>query len=592
MATDFATHPSDEATLARAQLDAILRSSADAITMMTIDGIVLSWNLGAEAMFGYSEAEIVGRQINDFTFDSSQQRDVTPFDHARHGDGPRHYETIRQHRDGTRIHVQMTVCTILGEAENLVALSVTYRSLIAEKRAINSLNSANSVLRHLIETSPFGVYAIDADFRLAMVGVGARKVFENIDPLIDRDMVEILTLLWPEEFAQEVISRFRHTLETGEAYRSESTVEQRADIDEVEAYDWKIERISMPDGRFGLVCHFYDFTDRLKLEAEAQEREMRLTLAIDGAKLGTWSQEKDSDEIVWNEHAQRILGYTGDLGNVLFHKWRDRVHPDDKERIGALFQQCLADGVTYHTEHRIITPQGQTKWIEIYGKHSEDGDLAQFAGVFADITDRKMAEEQIKYLMGEANHRSKNLLAVVQAVAQQTAKTDGEKSFVDRLGSRIRGLAASQDILLAGQQEGIELNALIRAQLAGFSDVFDRRISLSGPKLQLLPAAAQSLGMAIHELATNASKYGALSNRTGTVEICWSLNDTDEGIFKISWTENGGPDVVAPETTGFGQNVIVNMIKAALRGTVELDYAVSGLRWSLHSPISRTLDNK
>ena len=137
------------------------------------------------------------------------------------------------------------------------------------------LEAAHATFRHLVENSPFGVYAVDADFRLVQVSAGAQKVFSTVRPLLGRDFAEVLRILWPEPFASEAIALFRHTLATGEPYRAPSLVERRSDIGEVESYDWKIERVVLPDGRPGVVCHFYDLSERQRFEAELQERDRR-----------------------------------------------------------------------------------------------------------------------------------------------------------------------------------------------------------------------------------------------------------------------------------------------------------------------------
>jgi PAS domain S-box-containing protein len=150
-------------------------------------------------------------------------------------------------------------------------VAVSFRDITERKLAEERLRASNDTFRRLVEDSPFGVYVVDADFRLAMVSAGAEKVFVNVRPLIGRAFDEVMRVIWPEPAASEFIGRFRHTLASGEAYRSPSTVEQRADIGETEAYDWKIERIVTPDGRLGVVCHFYDWSERKQAEATLQK---------------------------------------------------------------------------------------------------------------------------------------------------------------------------------------------------------------------------------------------------------------------------------------------------------------------------------
>ena len=142
------------------------------------------------------------------------------------------------------------------------------------------VQNAHAMLVQLVENSPFGVYIVDAEFRLMHVSEGAHKVFENIRPLLGRDFSEILRILWPEPFASETIRLFRHTLDTGESYRAPATVERREDIGEVESYDWKIDRLTLPDGNYGVVCHFYDLSDRQRYDEVLRKSEQRFMAAF------------------------------------------------------------------------------------------------------------------------------------------------------------------------------------------------------------------------------------------------------------------------------------------------------------------------
>jgi two-component sensor histidine kinase len=193
--------------------------------------------------------------------------------------------------------------------------------------------------------------------------------------------------------------------------------------------------------------------------------------------------------------------------------------------------------------------------------------------------------EHIRQLLKEMDHRSKNILNVVQAIARQTAiASPGE--FVPRFSGRIQTLAASHDLLVKSRWQGVDIFDLIRVQLGHFSDLLDKRIKLDGPPLRLSVAAAQTLGMILHELATNAAKYGALSNDTGCVEIRRDVN----GKFTLSWTERGGPNVVSPTRSGFGSTVVKAMAESSLDGDVDLDFASAGLRWRVVCPASKVLE--
>jgi two-component sensor histidine kinase/CheY-like chemotaxis protein len=193
--------------------------------------------------------------------------------------------------------------------------------------------------------------------------------------------------------------------------------------------------------------------------------------------------------------------------------------------------------------------------------------------------------EHIGQLLKEMDHRSKNIMNVVQAIARQTAiASPGE--FVPRFSERIQTLATSHDLLVKSHWQGVDLSDLIRGQLGHFSGLLDRRIKPGGPALQLSVAAAQILGMVLHELATNAVKYGALSNDTGHVEISWGVNEE----FALDWSERGGPNVAPPGRRGFGSTVIQAMAESSLDGRVDLDFAPAGLRWRVVCPASKVLE--
>jgi PAS domain S-box-containing protein len=214
-----------------------------------------------------------------------------------------------------------------------------------------------------------------------------------------------------------------------------------------------------------------------------------------------------------------------------------------------------------------------------------------FTGIIRDVTHRKRREEKINVLLREVNHRSKNMLGLVQAIASQTAAKEPVE-FVREFSERIRALAASQDLLVKSQWHGISIEELVKSQLAHFRDLLGGRIELKGPPLRITAPAAQSIGMAVHELATNAGKYGALSNGTGRISIGWGLNDCRSGplCFSLRWTESGGPLVSAPTRRGFGTIVVETMPRMELDADAVLHYAPEGLRWQLDCPAETVLE--
>jgi PAS domain S-box-containing protein len=212
--------------------------------------------------------------------------------------------------------------------------------------------------------------------------------------------------------------------------------------------------------------------------------------------------------------------------------------------------------------------------------------------VVRDITERKRVEAWVQWLVREVSHRAKNILSVVQAMAQQTRAGMGQE-FVSEFEERIRGLNASYDLLVNNKWQNVPLAELVLVQLGHLGSPVDR-IAVHGPELWITSAAAQTIGMALHELATNAGKYGALSTDAGHVDIAWRLERTDVGgdRFTMEWSERGGPTVMAPVRHGFGWTVLCQITKMLLGADVTLEYAPAGVVWRLECPADRLLESE
>ncbi len=342
-------------------------------------------------------------------------------------------------------------------------------------------------------------------------------------------------------------------------------------------------------GAFGVI---QDITDRKMIEQDLRSSEERLRLALDAAGMAVWDFDIRTGQDVWNDQCYRMLGYEPGEIAPCAESWMRHVHPEERTKISESFNVSLAQGTEISNEHRIIDRNGVQKWVAVRGRFACDGfgRSIRSYGVITDITDRKQAEERDRLLTLEVNHRAKNLLAVVQAVAFQTARQHEGPRFVDFFNKRIESLAASHDLLVNSRWQGVAVANLVRAQLAHFDGLIGFRIFFSGPDAGLSPEAAQAIGLALHELVTNASKYGALSTAEGVVEISWNVDDQLDGRrFKMSWYESGGPPIQAPERRGFGHSVLVNMAEYALAGRVSLTYPPEGLQWHLDAPAAVVL---
>jgi PAS domain S-box-containing protein len=271
----------------------------------------------------------------------------------------------------------------------------------------------------------------------------------------------------------------------------------------------------------------------------------RLQLALNAALLGWWQYDPLRRVILVDTRLKEIFDFTAD--ETPLEEFVQRVHPDDLERVLADREAALnpTDPKPYAHEYRIRRRDDEVRWVDSHGLAYFEGAgrerrAVSFIGTVADITRRKEREERERLLMREVSHRAKNMLSVVDAIAHQTAARNPE-DFIERFSERIQALAASQDLLIRSEWRGAEVEDLVCAQLAPFADLIGSRITVRGSKGRLKAAGAQAVGLALHELATNAGKYGALSMDTGRVDICWAI---DGDTFTMSWVERDGPPVL------------------------------------------------
>jgi PAS domain S-box-containing protein len=341
-----------------------------------------------------------------------------------------------------------------------------------------------------------------------------------------------------------------------------------------------------------------DLNARKQAEQDLQASKDRMQFALNAALLGWWQYDPIRRVVSGDSRFQEIFDLTADeipIDHVL-----KRVHPDDADRVKANLDAALdpIDPRRSANEFRLRRGSGELCWVEVHGLAYFEGAgrerrAVSMVGTIADITKRKQREEERKereekvhLLMREVNHRAKNMLSVVHAIARQTA-TKNPEDFIERFSERIQALSANQDLLVRNEWNGVDVEDLVCAQLAHFADLIGSRIVVHGPKLRLKAASAQAIGLALHELATNAGKYGALSADTGRVDVCWG---TDNDMLAVSWMEREGPPVSPPKQRGFGTIVMEAMTEYTVDGAVDLDYAPSGLTWRLTCPAASALE--
>ena len=450
-----------------------------------------------------------------------------------------------------------------------------------DANSLDLLRASRDSFEHLVMHSPFGVYAVNADFCLAIVSDGAQAVFRSVRPLLGRDFAEVLRIVWPEPFVSEAIGHFRHTLATGEPYHAAGTVERRQDTADVESYDWKIERAMLPDGRLGAICHFYDLTEREEFSAAMLAEEARFRATFNNAAVGIAHVAPDGSWTLVNRKLCEILGYTE--AELLQLTFQDVTYGDDLVTDLALMEQLVAGKIAdYELEKRYITKSGELIWakLTVSSLRKGNGMLDYCITVIEDISQKKTADRYQIVLVDELNHRVKNILATVQAMASHTMRaTDNLTTFRETFSGRLRAIAASHDSVFLHGEIKAELVDILRSQLAPYDAAGVDRLLLSGPSVYLSSACAHALGLITHELATNASKYGALSNGAGHITVTWEPHmQADKPMARLVWQEEGGPAIKHPGKPGFGSRLITSMLDYSLGGTAIMEFLPKGLR--------------
>jgi PAS domain S-box-containing protein len=331
------------------------------------------------------------------------------------------------------------------------------------------------------------------------------------------------------------------------------------------------------------------FAERRQHEAVLSESEARLQEALAAGAVTAFDWNLLTGSARRSENAAQILGLEPQQ-DITAAEFLSRVHPDDRARFKEIVRGVRPDRPSYAVTFRYIRPDGHEVWLEESGRADFDaaGGLVRLKGLTRDITGRKHAEQRQDLLAAELDHRVKNVLSRVTVAAMYTRQ--GSRSmdeFVRTLDGRIQSMAAAHALLSQSRWHGVGLTDLVRHQLAPYAT--DANVAVSGPDVMLSAAETQALAMVIHELVTNAAKYGALSTPSGSVSLDWDQMPGVDGAARllIAWRETGGPPIALPNRSGYGTSLIRDLIPHELGGKVELELAPSGATCRIEIPLRR-----
>jgi PAS domain S-box-containing protein len=313
----------------------------------------------------------------------------------------------------------------------------------------------------------------------------------------------------------------------------------------------------------------------------------RYETALRGSQVTVYTQDRD---LRYTSISNPMLGRS--IEDFLGHTDAEILKSDSNSAMIAVKREVLASGEAKRAEVPLEDAPG-IRWHDLHIEplRNEAGEVVGLTCASVDVTERKEGEAHLRLLLRELTHRSKNLLAVIQSMARQTARHTGSvESFLTQFGARLQALAASHDLLVRESWYGASLDELIRSQLGAYCDGAANQVSIEGPAISLKPEAAQNLGLALHELAVNAAKFGALSVPNGRVTITWGRCDSADGTsVELDWREALGPRVKTRRRKGFGSLVIERNLARALDAEVNLKFDPNGLHCHIVIPASQIL---
>lgn len=446
-------------------------------------------------------------------------------------------------------------------------------------------------LELIYDAVPVGIFLCDRDFRV--IRVNRHLATEMVGVPIEQHIGKIAWEIVPN-LRRTVEPMFRRVVEFGESILK---VEIEGEMPKAPGTrrSWEASFYPIRDENDDIVAIsgvVEDITDRKAVEKARVQEQARLQRLLDANLFGVVTATAEG-VIEANDAFLDLLGYSRE--DFLKHgiDWRKIIPPEHFATDIAVWEKCSKTGICPASEKEYIRKDGRRVPV-LVGATLLDREPLRWVAFVLDLSQREADEERIRQLLAEMTHRTKNLITVVQAIAHQIIKTSSSlEEFAPRFSARLQALAGIHALLAEDNWQGASVRELVLSQLAHCGDLLEQRIQLEGPSVSLAASACQYIGMAIHELCTNALKYGSLSGDTGTVTIRWSLQPAKQPkTFRIEWSEAGGPLVREPLRHGFGHQVITQFASRSLDAKVSYRYSGQGVLWSLTMPARFLLNSE
>jgi PAS domain S-box-containing protein len=572
-------------------LRTITDSVRDALYAKDLNGLMIFANPACLRIMGKTEAEVIGASITELTPRNDEAAKIADADNAVLLSGEIVTAEEEYTIDGKTALFLSTKAPLRdgnGQTHGLVGISIdiTERK-VAEKRLHRSEQRFKAAVKAIHGVLWTNTPAGEMDGEQEAWGALTGQTPEEYRGYGWAKAVH-------EDDAQPTIDEWQKAVEEKRPFRFEHRVLRHDG-------EWRLFSIhSVPvldlDGNIlEWVGVHLDITDEREVQLRLARTAAQLSLALDAGETGTWEIDLIAGTNMWDDRLFGLWGMTGPIAPSLESVFKI-IDSRDRERVASQINQLQQPGSSglFEAEFRVTrASDGEQRWLAARGRTMRDTLPARtLMGTTRDITERKKRDEQIRFLMGELTHRTKNILAVVQAIARQTTRDAiSLETFSEAFAQRITAIAGSLDLLIEDNWNSASIRELVRVQTSAIVGKNGERIKVTGDDVALLPDAAQNLGLALHELSTNATKYGALSVPGGHIALDWQIVDRGVGekIFTLVWKERGGPPVTKPTRKGFGHTVMNRLVKAVLSGEASLEFEPDGVKWSVNIPASKIL---
>ena len=574
-------------TDSEARFRATFENAAVGVALVGSDGSILRANNSFARMLGYSVEELKTRTFQDLTHPDDLATNLSVLNKTLVGEAESYcIEKRYVRKDGGIVWASLTVGCVRKTDGGVDYFVSVVQDITDRKRAEARLAERNAQLDLAGKIARIGRFMYDHATKKSQLSPGCAAIYGLPEGTLEISREDWRARVHPDDLPS-LDAVVRRAFTNGEReFVLEFRIFRGGQVRWIESRTLiSYNEAGKPVRRIGAQI---DVTERKQAEQALAERNIQLALAAKAGLVGSYAYDADTEIMQISAGYAAIHGFPEGTTEIARSECLAGVHPDDIGRVEQFRSEAFRDRRReYNVEYRIIRPGGELRWVETrcFLSFSGEGHPHRVVGVSIDITERKRVEEQQRTLLAELDHRVKNALATVSAVVSHTGQ--GSRSvadFVAALDGRIRSMATTHELLSSRRWHGVSLTELVRRELAPYAT--RNNTEINGPGILLKPEAGQAMAMVLHELATNAAKYGALSTKNGRVSIRWDrhLNGHPRSHLVFEWQEIGGPPVVALGKSSYGTSTIRDLIPYEFGGTVDLVLAPEGVRCRLELP--------